>query len=334
VKVFEVGDPGASIGREWPGRVEPSQNAELAFEVAGKVIELPVTQGQEVKKGELLAKLDARDYRARLSAAQAKLKQVQTEYERSKSLVEQAVVARAELDQKERQLAVAKADVEQARKAVEETKIRAPFSGTVAKIDIDNFQNVQAKQPLMVLQDATSLEIVTHVPERDVAAARPGLTVEERNARIEPRAQFDSIPDIQFDCDLKEVSTVADAVTQTYEVTWSIDPPEGVNILPGMTAKVILENFKPDTEAVGISVPASAVVGADAGGAFVWKVDPESMTVSKAEVTVGPLGGSSIQIEGGVAAGDLIAVSGVHELRDGLAVSRFSDLYGDTERAK
>jgi RND family efflux transporter MFP subunit len=337
VKIFAVGSPLRGVSRAWPGRVEPTQNAELSFNVPGDIVELPIEEGMRVEKGQLLARLDARQLRARLDSEQAQLRFDQTEYDRSSILVERGAVARAELDRRQRALSISKAAVADAKKALGDAELRAPFSGTVAKIDVDNFQSVQAKQQVLVLHDSSSLELVTHVSQRDYAAAKPGLSVAERNQRIGDRVDvvLDTAPDQRLPATLKELASVPDPITGTYEVTWGFAPPTGVNVSPGMTAKVLLDDVIVDAHTpASLRVPIEAVVGSDQGGAHVWVIDPDTMAASAVAVETGELGGDSIEIQTGLEGGELIATAGVHELREGMLVTRFEDIYGDVQRAR
>ena len=184
---------------------------------------------------------------------------------------------------------------------------------------------MQAKQPVLVLQDDSTLEIVVNLPERDMARARPGASVEEATARIRPRVSVTSIPDRVFSARVKEYSTTADPVTRTFEATVAFDKPEDIVIRPGMTAKLII-SIPADDEAVqGHMIPASAAVADESGSAYVWKVDPSSMRVSRAPVELGELSGTRVQIRSGLGEGDLIAISGVHHLREGMEVRRYAE---------
>lgn len=340
VKTFQVGSTDGNFNREWPGRIEPTQNAELSFAVAGDIVELPIEEGAVVERGELLARLDARQFRARLDREQSQLRFDKIEYERSAKLVASGAVPRAELDRRTRALEVSKFTVVEARKALDDTKLLAPFTGIVAQISVDNFQSVQAKQPVLVLQDPSSLEVVTHVSQRDYAAAAPGLTIEQRNEQFtgHARATLDTHPDLQIPARLKEVASVPDPITGTYEVTWSFEPPEGVMITPGMTAKIVLTGLPEHAQRGGGAavpfVPIEAVVGSDDGSTHVWVIDPDSWMVSRVEVETGLLSGDSIQITAGLAGDERLATTGVHALREGMKVSSFAELYGDIERAR
>jgi membrane fusion protein, multidrug efflux system len=97
-----------------------------------------------------------------------------------------------------------------------DTRLVAPFDGRVARTLVNNFQNVQAHQPVLVFQSTSILEVDIQVPEADMAAAERGLTA--RNARdlLEARVEFPTIPDRQFDLELKSFSAEATAVTRSF----------------------------------------------------------------------------------------------------------------------
>lgn len=317
-------DAGASAGvLEYPGKVSPAQQSDMAFEVPGKIIELPVRESQRVSKGTLLARIDPRDYQARLDSENAKLKQSRSDYNRYRELFEKDVVSKAEMERRQRVFGVAEAAVREAEKAVEDTYLRAPFDGRVAKKLVEDFQNVQAKEPVLILQDDSTLELVINVPERDLVLGRRESTPEAATARIKPSVTITSLPDQTFPARIKELSTTADPVTRTFEATFAFENPADVNILPGMTAKVSLTLPARAGQAKGYAIPASAVLADESGAAFVWVVDPSSMRVRRAPVVVGELSGAKVEVRSGLSSGDWIAVSGVHSLREGIEVRRF-----------
>jgi RND family efflux transporter MFP subunit len=196
---------------------------------------------------------------------------------------------------------------------------------------------VQAKQLVAVLHDASSLEVVTHVSQRDYAAAVPGLTIEQRNEQFPGRAHvtLDTRSDLQIPARLKEIASVPDPITGTYEVTWSFEAPKDVMISPGMTAKLVLTGLPERVDRVGGPlVPIEAVVGGDDGGTHVWVIDRDSWVVRRVEVETGELSGGSIQITSGLQGGELLATTGVHSLREGMTVSSFEERYGAVQRAR
>ena len=134
-----------------------------------------------------------------------------------------------------------------------------------------------------------------------------------------------ALPDRSFPAEITEFNTTADPVTRTFRVTLRFDPPDDVNIKPGMTATVRI-HIQPDLQIVAgqssISIPASAAITDETGEAFVWLVEPGSMTVKRNPVELGRLSGNRVFVSSGLTSGQQIAISGVHHLRDGMLVRR------------
>jgi len=320
VKMVEFEASNGGSASEYPGEVSPATNSEVAFEVSGKLIEFPVTESQKVKKGDLLARLDPRDYQSDLDAARASANAARTEHDRMKALFDKDVASKQDLERAQRAYEVTAARVEKAEKAVEDTMLRAPFDGIVARKIADDFDNVQAKQPIVLLQTGDALEIVINVPERDYVSIEPGLTIEQRNRRANARVVLSAIPDRSFPAVLKEFSTAADPTTRTFAATFSFEPPSDVNVMPGMTAKLIIQGRGGAANAAIVPVQAAAEDGE--GGPFVWVVDPSTMKVHKTPVTLGELTDDGVEIKSGLKPGDLVATSGVYQLREGMEVRR------------
>ena len=323
VKILTVSGAGGSVSLEFPGVISPSQNAEPAFEVPGKIVEYPVDEGQAIDEGAVIARLDPRDFEAEVDKVRANLKKAETDFKRYKTLYDKGVSPLTDVERAQRFYEVAEANLRTAEKALEDSVLRAPFAGTVAKKLVDDFQNVQAKQPIVILQDESTLQIDVNVPESDFARMTPGLTIEERNRRARPRVSVSSIPGRSFPARIKEFSTTADPVSRTFKATFAFARPGDVTVRPGMTAKITLALSGALAPTGSVSIPARAVLTDETGEAFVWVVDPETMTVKRTPVVTGGLSGENIGIQSGLAGGEQIATSGVHQLRDGMPVRRF-----------
>jgi RND family efflux transporter MFP subunit len=325
VKILTVGGAGVGGSLEFPGKISPTQNAEPAFEVPGKIIEFPVNESQALEEGDVIARLDPRDYQSEVDKATANARKTEVDLQRYRTLYEKGVNPKSDLDGAQRRYEVTLAELKTAQKALEDSVLRAPFSGTVAKKLVADFQNVQAKQPIVVLQDESTLQIEVAIPERDFARMTPGLSNEERTRRGNPQVSLSSIPGRSFPARVKEFSTTADPVTRTFTATFEFNPPADVTILSGMTAKITLSPRGAAVEGSDLAIPARAVVTEANGEAFVWVVDPASMKVARTPVVVGGLAGEDILIRSGLSNGQQIAVSGVHELTDGAEVRRFGE---------
>ncbi len=313
----------------FPGKVRASQRVDMAFQVPGPLIELPVKEGQDVKKGDLLARIDPTDFQTRLRQAEGQLAKAKAANDRARSEYDRILRIKNEdpgatsqnmIDRKREAIESAKAELNTSRAGVDEaenqlryTYLRAPFSGMIAKRYVDNFQEVQAKQPIFKLQDVTHLEILVDLPETIVATARADSAT--------AFAEFAAAPGKQYDLTFKEVAKEADPCTQTYRVVMTLPAPGEINILPGMTARVVGRALMGDPSGHQSVIPAIAVFSDETGTSHVWVVNLGSMTVSKRKVTTGNLAGThDIQILNGLNPGEKIAVSGIAQLREGMLV--------------
>ncbi len=365
-----------SFRRSYPGKVLASQRVDLSFRVAGTLMELPTLKGQKVMKGDLIARLDPRDFdiqlqnaqsaldnaKAQLAAmkagarkeeisalssqvasAKARTDEAEANFRRMESLLKSGAVAKSTYDQAKTAYDVAKASlnaanqelqkartgsrkedidameatikglaakVQAAQSARDDTELRAPFSGIVVDRYMENFQSVQKDQPLVTIQNLSELEIVIALPEQDLMRSKSAGT-------IEMNAQFDALPDRLFPLYLKEASTRADPQTQTYAITFGMTYPEGLVILPGMTATVQLSAEKLADAAPGYAIPSGAVV-ADAGEKhFVWKVSGEPRAVRRVPVEIVDYRDESAIVSGDLKPGDRIVVAGTQLLAEG-----------------
>jgi RND family efflux transporter MFP subunit len=320
VKLLTIGAVGAGPTLELPGSVTATQQSDMAFEVPGRIIEIPVDEGEMVASGAVLARLDARDYEADLDKVLARRNAARADFNRYDEAFKADAVTAQDVDLARRNLDVTEAELRTARKAVEDTVLRAPFDGRVARKLVDDFANVRAKQTVLIVQDDSSIEIRVNIAERDWGRARPGLSNAERTALIRPRVVIASMPGRQFPATIKEIATSADPVTRTYEATFAFANPADVNVSPGMTGRVVL-SIPEDTDVGAVTlIPANAVMADEENNPYVWVVDPDTEMVGIRKVQVGELSGVSIQVIDGLQDGDRIAVSGVHSLTEGAPV--------------
>ena len=322
---LERGGLGETI--ELPGQIEAAKRANMSFEVSGLMVEMLVKEGHAVSEGDLLARIDSADFKANRDAASAQLEAAKLEATRAQGLYDRQATSKQRLDLSLSNLAVARANFDKADKAFNDTSMRAPIAGTVAKIYVEDIVNVRAKQDILVIHDTSKLKVVVDVPETLGILAKPGISLEERAKRAKPTVFLTSLSERGFPARIEEVSSLADPATRTYEVTLSFDPPSDLNILPGMTAKLsvsLADDIIGNTDAY--SVPSQAVAGGEDGSSYVWAVDAASMTVSRKAVTTGKLSGSKIEVfSDELSDGDWIAVSGVQKLQVGDQVSKYEN---------
>ncbi len=332
VKLISAGGILAGKTLRMSGETRASKRADLAFRVPGLLIELPVKEGQRVKKGQLIARLDPKDYQSQLrealghlGQARAKLEYDKAEYARYVKIRqrEPGAVSESKINLKKAALEVSKAEVQAAEAAVAAardqlayTRLKAPFDGIIGKRYVDNHEFVIAKQKIVYLQDLSHIEVLLDLPESMVAPIR----------KTHPKvfAQFASDPKRKFPLEIKEFATQADPYTQTYRVVLIMPAPEGIRILTGMTTTVIIDFSEAATEELEVIVPTIAVFADEQGRSCVWVVDPKTKEVHKRIVTTGELTGSDlITITQGLTPEEVIAISGVSMLREGMKVRPF-----------
>jgi RND family efflux transporter MFP subunit len=311
----------------YPGEILGVQNAELAFEVQGRVVDLPAEEGIEITEGQLLARLDAADFQANVDAALADYNNASTTFKRFEEVFAKGAISRQDYDNQKRTFEIAAANLATARKALADTELRAPFAGRIGRVYIDKFNNVQAKQSILLLQDLSQLDIIVNVPEQDWQRAKPGLTLAQQTERARPFVTLPTFPDRQFPARITEVAASADSVTRTFAARGRFDPPDDIVILPGMSATVTVNINMEDVVGLenAVQIPANAIIGGNDGGSYVWMVDGDTMTVSLAPVTPGQMSGSTITILDGLSSGNRIAVSGVQHLAEGMQVRELTD---------
>jgi RND family efflux transporter MFP subunit len=324
IKIYRLSGQLGSTRPDYPGRIKAAKVVELAFEVEGRITDWNVEEGQQVKKGQILSRLDARDYQADAEAARARLRLAEAEYRRESKLFASGSGTQRDLDVATRSRDVSRAELRISQKALEDTKLRAIFTGVIARKLVTDFRNVAAREPVLLLQDESLMEVVVDVPERDLAGGRTELNLAEWNAKAKPMVELSALPGLQFPVTLSELATAADPNTRTFRATFTMKKPEGVAVLAGMTAKLVMTGLLTTAED-DFLLPVGAVLGDSEAEPYVWLLDPEAMTVTKQPVVVGPITGGRIIVKDGLENGQAIAMSGVHLLTEGMEVTELKD---------
>jgi RND family efflux transporter MFP subunit len=299
----------------------------MSFDVAGRLIERPVTQGSVVAQGELLARLDPENFEANVSSARARFVNARDELARQTQLRDRGVISAAELDRFRTEFEVAEAALRTAERALADTRLVAPFDGRVARTIVNNFQSVRANEPILVFQNIAQLEVDIDVPERLMTLGGQGMTSEQARELLEAKVEFPALPGRDFPLELKSFSTAASTTARTFRVTFLLTPPEGANVLPGMTGTVLVRRRGSAAEAVDalFEVPVTAV-GTWEGQAVVWRLDEETMTAHPVPVEMeGPIEDRMRVRSDGLAAGQEIITTGVRMLSPNRPVSRLAE---------
>ncbi len=237
IKIITVDDQSSKNLRTFPATVEAVNEAKLAFRVNGQMIKRPVKAGQEIKKGQLIAQLDPKDFQTQVFDRQARYNLAKAQYDRAAKVVKQGHVSKADFDSRKAEMLAAKAGLKQAKDNLSYTKIYAPFTGEVSKVYADNYEQVNIGKSIVMMQSSDNIYIAFQAPEQVVAS------VEDREQAKKAKNQviFDARPEQTFLADFHEIDTQADSATRTYKVRLMLKKPKNFNVLPGMSAKVVVD---------------------------------------------------------------------------------------------
>lgn len=314
VKAVQVGQDTGMHGRNFPGRARATQEVNLAFDVPGSLIERPVNIGDEVEVGDLIARLNPKDFQANVKSAQARLRTSERNFDRAKELLTKKFISQAEYDRLESAVDVNESELAVAQKALADSVILAPFAGRISNLYVENFEAVQAKKVVARLLDSTQIEMVINLPE---------TLISQVNSIEEIKVSFDTFPEHEFVATIKEVSNEASSTTRTYPVTLIFPQPKEVNILPGMAGKAwATKRGLAEDSGAGLMVPVAAVFTPETeSSSYVWVIDEASGQVSKTAVETGRITVRGVEVLSGLSEGQWVATAGVRSLHQGQQVS-------------
>ena len=206
--------------------------------------------------------------------------------------------------------------VEQARQRLAKTQLIAPFDALVSNRYVDNRTRISIGDPIVRLTDVNSLKVVVAFPEH-LMATLPSLASAVPSSQA--TAEFTVLAGTEFPLTFSENTGEANAVAQTYSVSFSMRSPADLNLLPGMTARVKIQSLSPATDR-DFTIPTSALQSAADGDFFVWRYDENTHEVHKQSVEVSELSSGGIKITSGLAAGELLVAAGASQLQEGMRV--------------
>lgn len=328
VKTIQVKRTSGILKLKHPGTVRASKRAELSFDVPGRIVMLNAKEGARIKKGDIIAELDNSDYKNNYQSAKANLKEAKLSLDRYQKLFKQKAIAKASLDKVEKAYDIAEANMKVAEKALNDTKLKAYFSGSISARYVENYQNIQAKQSIISIEDKSTLEIVIHVSEEILAKTNKEDMLSKY--ALSMYASFDTIPNKKFDLKIKEISTKVDPATRTYALVLTMSATKKYNILSGMTATVTTEISAGKKAGIGmILVPVTSIMGDKKNNSYSWIYSEETSTVMKRKVVIGEMSGSHVYILSGINIGDTIVTAGINYLVDGMKVRLLTGKIGE-----
>ena len=304
------------IRKDFSGIVEAVEYVRLAFRVSGQIISLPVVEGQRVKKGQLIAAIDPRDISLQYAADKAAYETAAAQVERNKRLLGRQAISVQEYEISVANYQKAKSAYELSSNNMRDTKLTAPFDGSIEKRLVENYQRVNSGEGIVQLVNTQKLRIKFTVPDDYLYLLRA--------KDVTFKVVFDTYPDMVFNAQLEEYLDISTAGTGI-PVTITIEDPAFnrslYDVKPGFTCKIKLaSDVAPFLEEKLVNIPLSAIFGeSENQKTYVWVVKDNK--VSKREVTVySPTGEANALISAGIQPGETIVIAGVHQLVDGQTV--------------
>ncbi|MEM6639900.1 MAG: efflux RND transporter periplasmic adaptor subunit [Pseudomonadota bacterium] len=325
VRTAVVSSAGGQRERAFTGLSQSTQESRMSFRVGGTVIELPVQVGDDLKKGDLIARLNPSTYEltvqqsdAALAQALANQRNADASYSRTKELYENNNASRNELDGARASAESARAQVRSARKSLEiaqlnrsYTRLEAAADCTIAQLDVDLNENVNAGTPVARVNCGSDIEVRVGVPEGLITDLKRGMDASIR---------FNAVRDRQFAGTVTEIGTAPESGAATFPVVVSLNDTDPA-VRPGMAAEVALA-FERSSDGSILVIPAAAVIN-DERGTFVFVAKPtdaREATIQRRAVRIGELTADGIQVLDGLSPGDHVVTAGTTVIRENQTV--------------
>ncbi|MFA6336351.1 MAG: efflux RND transporter periplasmic adaptor subunit [Bacteroidales bacterium] len=287
-----------------PGTLVSNDKVEMASELSGRVVGINFKEGQFVKKGDILVKLNDDELQSQLTRAEYQYTLLEEKLERQKILLSKEAVSREDYDQVSTEFNVLKQDIEQLRIKIEKMKIRAPFDGVIGFRDISLGALLLPSSKVATIVDLANLILEFSIPEKYVSSNLMGSKVEFTVGGISKR----------FKAVVYAIDPEIDVETRSITLRARYYNKGGI-LRPGMFARFYLT---PEKEAPSIYLPNEAVV-ANVKGRSVWIL--RGGKAKMMEVQTGTRSVDMMEILSGVEKGDTIITTGLMQLREGISIT-------------
>lgn len=284
--------------------LETERDALVVAKVGGQVVEILVEEGDRVKTGQVLARLDGDRLRLEMERSLANLSKLEQEYNRSMQLFERGLVSSGAFEDLKFELDALRAIYRLAQLEHGYTQIRAPISGVVSRRHIRLGNTISVNEPAFQVTELDPLIAYIHIPEREFRRLETGQSAE---------LNLDAIPGQRFRAQVKRISPIVDPATGTFKVTMEV-PDQGGRLKPGMFGRF---SIVWDTRRDVLLVPRVAIVDDDVSDSVFVVTDGKA---ERRPVRTGYTRGAQVEIADGLVGDEEIVVIGQAGLRDGARV--------------
>lgn len=306
VETAVAGQSDMSTARNYSGTVEESSGTVLSFTVPGTVQTMNVSEGQFVKKGQLIATVDGTSLRHAYDISRSALAEAQDAYNRMKMLHDAEAIPEMKWVEMEQTLKQAQSAEAIARKTLSDASLVAPISGYVSEKYIDAGSTAAPGLPVVKIVNIDPVKINVSVPENEIAA----IPVDG-----EAVITVSALGNKSYTGRVIQKGVAANPITRAYDVKMTVDNPDG-ELLPGMICDV---NLNTDSMSRALTAPMDAVMLAADNSHFVW-LDSAGYAIRRT-VNVGPLTDDGIVITSGLQRGDTLIVKGQQKVSNHMRIT-------------
>lgn len=297
---------GLSGANTYVGTVEASNSVSVSFGGMGTLKSLNASEGQPVKKGQLIATIDDTQVRAALSGAKASLEQALDAERRMGQLHESGSLPEMQWVDVETKVSAARATYDTRVQQLKDCSVYAPVSGVIGKKSLNVGENVLPSEPVVTILDINEVKVQVSVPEKEIAGISNGMAT---------TIKVDALGGATFNGGRIEKGVSADALTHTYNIYIYLKNPNQ-QLLPGMVANV---HFYGEEGDEAITIPVKAVQQSADKSLFVWTT--EGGVAKRVKVELGETVGNRVVISGGgLHEGQKVVVEGYQKLSEGSKV--------------
>jgi len=302
VEVAKVSHRPVAASYSGTAALEALGESQVVAKTSGVALAVLVEEGQVVRAGQALVRLDPDRLRLQVAQAEAQMRKLENNYRRAQQLVEQQMISANDVDQIKYDLENARAFYRAAALELSYTTVTAPISGVVASRSIKTGNFVQINTPIIRIVDQSRLEATLNVPERELSTLKAGLPI---------ALAVDALPGKVFQGKVDRIAPVVDSGSGTFRVVGSF-ASDGV-LQPGMFGRIRIDY---DQRANALVVPRVALL--DDGDPAVFAV--RNGKAARVPVKVGYVDGEWIEVREGLKAGEQVVTAGKVALREGSAV--------------
>jgi len=290
----------------FPGRVSAASEINVSFRISGPIVAINVREGQFVRKGQILAEMDSRDYAIQFAATEAEYIQIKAEAERIVELFELQIVAENDYDKAVSALKQITAKYNAHKNTLEDTRLMAPFDGYIQKRYFDAGETIGAGTPVFSMIGAESPEVIINIPV--------AVYIQRENFDTYS-CYFELFPEMTYSLELVAINQKAN-LNQLFMVRFRMGKNDGLPAPPIGASTMVTIHFKQENTEM-ISIPLTALFEMD-GKPTVWVYDENECKVTARNIFLYEvLTNGTVVVSEGLKADEQVVSAGVHALSDG-----------------